>query len=170
MGQEPEVTTPQEGQEPAPATEPKEEAKTPTFDADYVKQLRSEAAASRKARQELEAKLNEYEERDKSEVEKLTSKLAKAEQAKAEADARLLRFEVAQTKEVPAEAVDLLSGTTREELEASADKILNLVKSRTDNENEPNFDGGAREPAPENKSPEDAHNESVLALLGLKQN
>lgn len=162
-GKTPEAPEPNEGEKPA--AESTDEGKK--FDADYVKKLRDEAAANRKAKQELEARLTEYEDRDKSELEKLTGKLTKAEQAKAEADAKLLRYEVAADKEVPAEAVNFLQGTTREELEASADKLLELVKSRNESTTTPDFDGGAREPAPEPKSPEQAHSDFLLQLLGV---
>jgi NADPH-dependent glutamate synthase beta subunit-like oxidoreductase len=174
MGQEP--AAPAEGEPKAPETEPKDNANTPepespespkTFDADYVKSLRSENAAARKARQELEAKLTEYEERDKSELEKLTGKLTKAERDKAEAEAKLLRFEIAAEKQVPADALDLLTGTTREELEAKADKLLELVKSRNESEKTPDFDGGAREPA-DNSDPVAAHNDVILKLAGIR--
>lgn len=169
MGQEPE-STPQEGQEPAPASEPDKgqepQGKSPeTFDADYVKQLRAEAAKHRKEAQEAKARAEEFEERDKSELEKLTGKLTKAEQAKAEAEGRLLRFEVAAEKQVPSDALDLLVGNTREELEAKADKLLSLVKKP---EETPDFDGGAREPAADPVTPEDAHNKDILALMGIK--
>lgn len=150
-----------EGQAPPEPTtsEPK------TFDADYVKQLRSEAAANRKARQEAEAKIAEYESANQSELEKLTGKLSKAEQAKADAEARLLRYEVATEKQIPADALDLLTGNTREELEAKADKLLSLVKNQAP---EPDFDGGARDPAPDTESPESAHDKLALALIGNK--
>jgi transcriptional regulator len=113
------------------------------------------------------ARLDELEQANASEIEKAQAKATKAEQAKAEAEAKLTRYEVAAEKQIPAEAMDLLTGSTREELEAKADKLLELVKSRTDSNEEPDFDGGAREPAPDPKTPEAAHNESVLALLGL---
>jgi hypothetical protein len=174
MGQEP--TAPAEGEpkasdpsKPEANNEPPASGDSPkTFDESYVKELRSENAAARKARQELEAKLTEYEERDKSELEKLTGKLTKTEQRAAQAEAQLLRFQVAKDKEIPADAVDLLNGNTREDLEASADKILNLVKSRNDSEKTPDFDGGAREPAPDT-DPTKAFNDSALVALGLKQ-
>jgi hypothetical protein len=160
--------SPQEGQEPKPATEPDEPpAGGKTFDEAYVKQLRAEAAQHRREAQEAKQRAQEFEDRDKSELEKLTGKLSKAEQAKADAEAALVRFQVAAEKQVPAEAMDLLVGTTREELEAKADKLLELVKKP---EPTPDFDGGTREPAPEAQKPEDAHDAAVLALLGLKQN
>lgn len=159
---------PVEGEKPAAETPEKPEANTEvpasaqspkTFDEGYVKELRSEAAASRKARQELEAKLNEYEERDKSELEKAQGKVAKADERAANAEAKLLRYEVASEKEVPAKLVPLLTALTREDLESQADLILENAKPAA-----PQFDGGTREPAPEPKSPEEAHS-SFLAEL-----
>jgi NADPH-dependent glutamate synthase beta subunit-like oxidoreductase len=158
----------QEGQEPTPATEPNEpQAGGKTFSEEYVKQLRAENAASRRAAQEAKAKAEELEARDQSEVEKLTTKATKAERERDEAKAALLRYEVAAEKQVPAEAVDLLVGNTREELEAKADRLLELVKAR---ETTPEFDGGTRDPAPEAKDPEAAHDDLALAILGLKPN
>lgn len=116
------------------------------------------------------ARLDEIEEANASEVEKANKAKTKAETERDEAKARLLRYEVANKKEIPAEAIDLLSGSTQEELEASADKILSLVKSRSENDNAPNFDGGPRTPAPEPESPEQAHDKAVLNLLGLAKN
>jgi hypothetical protein len=156
----------QEGQEPTPATEPNEpQAGGKTFDEGYVKQLRAEAAQHRREAQEAKQRAQELEERDQSEVEKATTKAAKAERERDEAKAALLRYEVAAEKQVPAEAVDLLVGNTREELEAKADRLLELVKAR---ETTPDFDGGTRDPAPEPKTPDQAHNELAAALFGVR--
>lgn len=165
-------STPDAGEKPAEAEKAEDKAQDApkTFDADYVKQLRSEAARYRTEAQEAKARAQEFEDRDKSELEKLTGKLSKAQAEKAEAEARLVRFEVAKDKAVPAEAVDFLQGNTREELEASADRLLELVKSRTDTDNKPDFDGGAREPAPDPKTPEQEHSDLLLSLVGRKPN
>ena len=124
-GQEPAATTePDEGQEPQPP------AKGETFDKAYVQSLRAEAARYRKEAHEAKAQVQEHEDRDKTELEKLTGKVTKAERERDDAKANLLRFEVAAEKQVPADALDLLVGNTREELEARADRILELtVKS-----------------------------------------
>ena len=142
------------------------EAEPAKFDADYVKQLRAENAKWRIEAQQRQEKLEEYEESQKSELEKAQTKAQKLEQAKADAEAKLLRFEVAAEKQVPADALDLLTGNTREELEAKADKLLALVKNRTETDETPDFDGGAREPA-EDTDPAKAHDNAVLKLLGL---
>lgn len=154
-----------EGQEPTPATETKAETKeVKTFDEDYVKQLRAEAAKYRTEAQEAKGKLSEREEAERSDLEKAQSKLSKAEQRAVEAEAALLRYQVANDKKVPADAVEFLKGDTRGDLEASAEKILALVKTE---DKAPDFDGGARTPAPEPESPEDEHNKTVLQALGL---
>lgn len=161
-----------QGLEPEPAPEPKATGfdQLPTETQAEIKKLRAEAASNRKAAQQAQAKVEEYESANQSELEKLTGRLAKTEKERDAAKVKLLRFEVAADKQVPAEAIDLLTGDTREELEAKADKLLELVKSRTDTDKEPDFDGGPRELAPDPKKPEDAHNEAVLALLGIAPN
>lgn len=156
--------TPAEGQKPE-ATVETEVKETKTFDAAYVSQLRSENAAHRKKAQEAEQRLQELEERDASEVEKAQRKATKLEQEAAEAKSKLIRYEVAAEKGLPADTLDLLSGNTREELEAKADRILELVKSRNESDREPDFDGGAREPAPEPLNPAEQHNKDIASLL-----
>ena len=171
MGQEPEnkdnaTKTDAEPTPDKPVEAKPEENKNPdTFPREYVEQLRSEAAAQRTARQEAEKKVEEFENANATELEKAQSKASKAEQKAAEAESKLLRFTVAAEKEVPADAVAFLQGNTREELEASADKLLTLVKSSNGND-KTDFDGGAREPAPESKTPEQAHNDLIMQMIG----
>jgi hypothetical protein len=166
MGQEPE-NTPAEGEKPAGTANPAEaEVKvTKSFDEDYVKTLRAENAAHRKKAQEAIERLEALEERDKTEAEKAAAKATKEAQRAEAAEAKLTRYEVAAEKGLPSDTLDLLSGTTREELEAKADRILELVKNRTESEREPDFDGGAREPAPEPLPPEQQHNVDIAAAL-----
>jgi hypothetical protein len=153
----------------APET-PQEDAQTPpadtgseqkTFDADYVRKLRGEAAAHRKEAQEAKARVEEFENAQRSELERAQAKTTKAEQRAAEAEAKLLRFEVATEKQVPAKLVPLLTGKTREELEAQAALILDSTKPAG-----PDFDGGPREPAGPAKTPEQEHNDLFLQVLG----
>jgi hypothetical protein len=144
----------------APAEVTLQESEGKTFSSDYVKSLRSENAAARKARQELEARLTELEDRDKSEVQKLTGKLSKIEQERDEYRKALIRYEVANEKNVPAKLVPLLTGSTREEIEAQAALILETAKPV-----EPDFDGGPRESAEVAKPPEEAHNDFFLKLM-----
>lgn len=163
MGQEPAAAP--EGQTPeaapAPTTEVKPEGETKVFDEAYVKQLRQEAAQHRTRAQEAETKLTEREEAEKSDLEKAQGKLTKLEQEAADAKSKLLRYEVAQEKNVPANLVPLLTASKKEDLEAQADLILENAKPVE----APNFDGGAREPAPDPLTPEQEHNKTLLGML-----
>lgn len=159
-GQVPDAPESQEGQEP----QDKPQGESKTYDEDYVKQLRSENAKRRIKEQQLEERLEELEGANKSEAEKAQAKATKAEQRAAEAEAKLLRFEVAQEKNVPAKLVPLLTAASREDLEAQADLILENAAQPAP----PDFDGGARDPAPEPKTPQQAHDELVVGLFGGK--
>jgi hypothetical protein len=77
------------------------------------------------------AKWREYELNSKSEQEKLADELARTKAEASEANAKLTRLEVAALKGIPAEALDLLSGSTREDLEAQADKLLSLIAEQS---------------------------------------
>lgn len=107
--------------------------------------------------------LDQIREANASELEKAQKSKSKAEQERDESRSTLLRFQIANEKEVPADAVEFLRGSTREELEASAEKLLAIAKPETT----PDFNGGAREPAPEPLSPEQQHNRDALKVLGL---
>jgi hypothetical protein len=76
-------------------------------------------------------KWREYESSQKSEHEKLAEELARAKAEASEASARLTRYEVAAQKGIPAEALDLLAGATREDLEAAAEKLLALIANQS---------------------------------------
>jgi hypothetical protein len=76
------------------------------------------------------AKLDEIEAKSKTELERATE-AAKAHEARAAAaEMALLRRDVAAAKGVPAELADRLSGKTREEMEADADKLLGVINGR----------------------------------------
>lgn len=87
-------------------------------------------AAQKAAIKELKAKaarLDEIEEASKSETQRLADR-ADAEFARAQAaEAALLRYEVAAETGVPANAMKFLTGTTREEILASAKDVLELI-------------------------------------------
>lgn len=67
------------------------------------------------------AKLAELEESQKTEAQKTQERLDAAEKRAAELELKATRAEVAASKGVP---VELLSGSTQEELEASADALI----------------------------------------------
>lgn len=149
------------GEAEAPEAEAQESKQ---FDEAYVKKLRAEAAKYRTEAQEAKAKAQEYEDAQKSELEKAQDKLAKTEAAKAQAEATLLRYEVATTKGVPSQLMELLTGSSQEELERQADLILENAKPAE--APQASFEGGPREPAPDPKTPEQAHNELISNLFG----
>lgn len=118
-------------------------------------------AAEQKAA-DAQAKVQEFEDAQKSEQEKLAEERDRLKTEASQAKAESLKMRVALSKKLPADLIDRLKGETQEELEADADKLLELVKPADATD----FDGGARTTAPEQKKPEDAHNDFLAGLLG----
>lgn len=118
--------TPQAPATPAPPVEAPTalDAELKTFDADYVAKLRQEAAnakANAKANADAAKRLAEIEEAQKTETQKLADRLAAAEKKAQDAELKALRSDIAQAKGVPAA---LLTGSTEDELNASADALI----------------------------------------------
>lgn len=90
--------------------------------------------AERKARRDAEARLKELEpiadearkkaEGEKSELTKAQEALVSERDARTKAETALLRYEVGAEKGVPMKLVRFLHGTTKEEVEASADALM----------------------------------------------
>ena len=106
------------------------EADEKTFSADYVKQLREEAAAYRTQKNTLESKLKEYEDRDKTELEKLQERAERAEQELESARVEQTRLTVAAKHGITADHLDLLTGSTEEEIDAKASKLASLITTQ----------------------------------------
>ena len=102
-------------------------AETKTFDADYVKKLRDEAAKYRteaKANADAANKLKALEDANKSEADKTAERLAQAEQRAVALEVKAHRAEVASTTGVP---VNVLAGPedgTPEALAAFAELVI----------------------------------------------
>jgi hypothetical protein len=92
---------------------------------DAFKQRARDAEKQAKA---LAAKVKEFEDRDKSEQDKLEERATTAETKAQAAEAKVLRFEVATAKKLPLELADRLQGASKADLEADADRLLELVK------------------------------------------
>lgn len=75
----------------------------------------------------LAAKARELEEASKSELDKAAERATAAEARAAAAEAQLVRKDIAAAKGLKPEAAEFLTGTTPEEIEASADKLLALM-------------------------------------------
>jgi hypothetical protein len=80
--------------------------------------------AERAARREAERKLKEFEDAGKSELEKATTAASEAAKRAEEAELKALRLEVAGDKGLTPSQARRLVGTTKEELEADADQLL----------------------------------------------
>lgn len=98
-------------------------------DYDELKAKAAQADADAASRQSDEEKRAAA---DKAQADKLAALEKRAD----EADARALRAEVASSKGLTAAQAKRLTGSTREELEADADELLESFKPSTENGNE----------------------------------
>jgi hypothetical protein len=89
-----------------------------------LREERRKAREAAKERDALQARLKEYEDRDKTEQQRLTESQAAAEQRAQAAELRAARLEVAHEKGLTPAQAKRLVGTTREELEADAEEVL----------------------------------------------
>lgn len=140
--------------EPTEPTEPTPE--TPEKEVDWKAEAEKWKALSRKnednakANAEKASRLDEIEEASKSELEKAQARAEAAEMAAQEATQKALRAEIASAKGVPAH---LLTGATKEELEAAADALLEFRGQKpTATSSEPQ--GKRGEPVGEDNAPD----------------
>lgn len=150
--------TPEDGDDASSAqTEPK------TYSEAYVRQLRREASGYRSKLADAETRLQAIDDRDKTEQQRLSEKATTLETRASEAELRLLRYEIAAERGLDMAAARFLTGTSREEVEASAAELAKLLEPTP--KPTAGFDGGARQTAPESKTPEEAHNELLIRSL-----
>lgn len=108
-------------------TETAEGAEPETKEIDWKAEARKheqrskENAAKAKANEGAAQRLAEIEDANKTELEKIAARAEAAEKRAAELEAKSIRSDVATAKGVPA---SLLTGSTQEELEASADALI----------------------------------------------
>lgn len=108
-----------------PTTEPKPEEKPePQGDGTDWKAESRKWEKRAKDNSDAAKRLKELEDKDKSESEKLSERATSAEKRAEEAEARALKAEVAHEKGLTAKQAKRLQGSTREELEADADDLL----------------------------------------------
>lgn len=128
---------PKKDNEPAKGSNDDDKKDEPLGDAgkralDAEREARRKAEADAKtAREELD-KLKADSDTTKSEQQKAQERLDKLEQDLAESNARALRAEVAQSKKLTPAQAKRLAGSTREELEADADELLEAFKPADD--------------------------------------
>jgi ATP-dependent helicase YprA (DUF1998 family) len=111
-----------------------------------LQEERRKARAAEKQLSELQKRLQEFEDRDKTEAQKLAERAAAAEKSAADAQTELMRYRVAADKKLPAELAARLRGSTPEEMAADADELLALLNAQQQRQT-PNYDGGVRQTA-----------------------
>lgn len=120
-------TTPAPDTDETPVSETDTTTPKPTETVDFWKQKAREQEKRAKDNAEAAKRLAELEESQKTESQRLTER-ADAEYKRAQdAEAKLLRYEVAAETGVPATALKFLTGSSREEIEASAKDVLDLI-------------------------------------------
>lgn len=110
-----------------PVQEPVENEPAPDLGDAGKKALAAERAAKKAAEKqlsELAARLQEYEERDKTETQKLAERAELAERERDALRVESLRARVAITKGLPADLMEFLTATDEDELNAQADRLL----------------------------------------------
>lgn len=101
--------------------------------------LRREQAAWKADQDELKKLRDEK----LSDTERSANELNDAKTRAEKAETQLLRFQVADTKKLPAGAAEHLVGSTKEELEASADALLKLLGTTPAGDRKPDRTLGA---------------------------
>lgn len=121
------VPTPPAATPPAtpavPATPPAEEV----LGEGGMKALQAERARAAKAEADLKAYRQEIEDSQKTAEQKAAEALAAAQSTSDANAAKALRYEVAADKGIDLALAPRLTGSTREELEADADKLMTLI-------------------------------------------
>jgi hypothetical protein len=122
-----------ENTEPTTVETPEVEPHGDAKEIDWKAQARKWESRAKEAQADkaLADKWREYEHNQKSDHEKLADELARAQAEASQASAELLRLKVASEKGIPANALDLLPGSSREELESAADKLLSLIADQS---------------------------------------
>lgn len=91
------------------------------------RQLRKTAQGRVKELEPFEKAAKDAEEASKSEQQKLNEALAGERDARTKAEAELLRYTVGVAKGVPANLIGHLTGSTKDDVEASADALLTAL-------------------------------------------
>ena len=120
---------PEPTDDPEPTPEP--QGDTTDWKAEARKwEARAKAShAEAKANADAAKRLKEMEDADKSEVQRANEAVAAAEKRANEAEAKALRAEIAAEKGLTLSQAKRLIGSTREELEADADELLEAFKA-----------------------------------------
>lgn len=120
--------------------------------------------ARAKADHDAANKWREFELSQKSDYEKMADELSKYKAEAAAAELKAVRYEVATANGIPAEAMELLTGDSRETIQASAEKLAALIAAQSKS-NTPRPDVNQGQPANNGSSPKDQFAAALANLL-----
>jgi hypothetical protein len=147
----------------AQAEETKPQGNEPIEETDWKSEARKWETRA-KSNVEAADRWREYETSLKSEDEKRAERLAEVEKELETERAQRARLEIASAKGISGEAVNLLTGTTRDEIEKQADALLALIADQSNPKPPKPIDRQGRETT-ENNSTADAFARSLGSLL-----
>ncbi|HMV73259.1 MAG TPA: hypothetical protein PKX25_14245 [Microthrixaceae bacterium] len=122
--------TPAPEPDPTPAPEPAP-AEDLAAEVEKWKHFARQHEKAAKANADAAAKLQAIEDAAKSQAEKDAEARAAAEQKAADLEAQVLRLKVAAAKKLPPELADRLIGSTEDEMNEDADRLLAVMKPTT---------------------------------------
>lgn len=125
-----EITNPEPTEIDEPVTDPQGDV-TPDIDWKAEARKWEKRAKDANGDRELANKWREYEASLKPEQERLAEDLVAARAEAESARISLLRYEIAAEKQIPGDAIKLLNGSTREELEDAADALVALIAAQS---------------------------------------
>lgn len=152
--------------DPAPADPGSDPAKDDPPEVDHAAEHKKWKSLARKHEQQAKAnadaakRLKDMEDKDKTEAQKAADRAAAAEKRAQDAEQKALRLEIASEKGVPA---SLLSGSTKEEMEESADALLEFRGKSDDGDTSKN--GRPKEKLKPGASPGGSDSPTVEDLL-----
>lgn len=138
-----------------------------TFDREYVQKLRQESARYRTEAKEAETlrkRVKEIEDAEKSDLERTQTRAETAEHERDQAQVELLRLRVAAKHSIPEDLIDLVSGTTEDEINDRAERLAKRLGDAAIRA--PSVPAGPRGKPGTAENPESAVAQGLLALTG----
>lgn len=114
-----------------------------------IAEERKARKAAEKSLSDMQAKLKEFEDRDKTELQKLSERAELAEKESADRANELMRLQIAAEKGLTAAQARRLVGATREEMEADAEELAGMFTPEKPKRRVPDLKQGARGTLPQ---------------------
>lgn len=158
--------TPPEQETPAPEQQDQADKPLGPGGEKALASEREARKAAEKANADLAARLKEFEDRDKSELERLTERAATAEREAADARRESLRYSIAAETGIPA---NLLNGDDEEAMRGHAERLKAFVETQRPSTPKPDPSQGARGPVDIDDQIRDAESRGDIgAAIALK--